>query len=72
MKIPAIYKEKPMKVSLKKGTLYSLCPCGYSEKFPFCDGTHKTEPKAEGIRSYKFEAPEDGDYWLCFDESLGQ
>jgi CDGSH-type Zn-finger protein len=30
-----------MDIPVKKDEVYVLCPCGRSQKYPFCDGSHK-------------------------------
>ncbi|WP_013334614.1 CDGSH iron-sulfur domain-containing protein [Gloeothece verrucosa] len=40
MNRPTITNQKPKIVELDSG-VYFGCTCGQSDKFPFCDGTHK-------------------------------
>jgi len=58
-----IAQTEPVKFSVQKGERYSFCTCGHSEKMPLCDGAHRE--KAPGKRSYKYEAANSGDIWLC-------
>ena len=37
---PKIAKKGPYVMEMEPGT-YHWCSCGYSEKQPFCDGSHK-------------------------------
>ena len=58
---PVIADNKPIKVSLTKGSEYYFCACGQSKDQPFCDGSHAGtdfKPKA-------FTAEETGDAFLC-------
>ena len=45
-------------IELEEGRIYSLCSCGYSEKLPFCDNSHKE--KAPGFKSIKVEVKRPG------------
>ena len=58
---PKIAAKEPVKVNLKKGTVYYFCSCRRSTNRPLCDGLHAATsfvPKA-------FAAKEDGDAYLC-------
>ncbi len=41
----------------------SYCQCGWSEKLPYCDGSHKR--LNTGCHSIKIEVTEAGTKWLC-------
>ena len=51
----------PIEVQLVEGEQYAFCPCGLSQKQPFCDSSHK----GTGWRSHKFIAEKTGPAWLC-------
>ncbi|VAW62610.1 Glutamate synthase [NADPH] large chain [hydrothermal vent metagenome] len=56
-----IADNKPVSVTLEKGTEYYFCTCGRSKGQPFCDGSHtgtSFSPKA-------FIAEKEGEAWLC-------
>lgn len=63
MSTAKIFDKSPVKVTLEKGKMYAFCTCGYSSTQPFCDGAHREN--APDLKSHKFEAEEDGDFWLC-------
>jgi CDGSH-type Zn-finger protein len=44
---------------------YSWCSCGYSQRQPFCDDSHRLEEHATNRKSYKFEALEPVRLTLC-------
>lgn len=58
-----IAQTAPYKISVKKGTKYSWCSCGYSSKQPFCDGKHKEF--APEYKSVKWVADENKDIYFC-------
>lgn len=61
MSNPVIADNKPVKVSLSKGSEYYFCTCGRSKSQPFCDGLHagtSFTPKA-------FVSEEDQEAYLC-------
>lgn len=58
---PIIADNKPIKVSLTKGSEYYFCACGRSKSQPFCDGSHA----GTGIKPKAFVADETGDAFLC-------
>jgi len=33
--------KKSENIKVEKGQTYFLCTCALSEKYPFCDGTHR-------------------------------
>ena len=33
--------NQSLDVSLEEGKTYYFCTCGHSEKYPFCDGSHR-------------------------------
>lgn len=51
-----------MDISVKKDRLYVLCPCGRSNKYPFCDGSHK----GTGIKPIRYMAPHT--QMICFQD----
>lgn len=55
------FKDTPLKASLKVDTKYAYCTCGKSDKFPYCDGTHREE----GGQPIKFTVKGNTDAWLC-------
>jgi CDGSH-type Zn-finger protein len=54
-------QNKPIKVPVEKGKSYYWCSCGFSNKQPFCDGSHKDTGKTP----VKFDAIESKDVFLC-------
>ena len=54
-------KKSPFKISLEKGKQYFWCTCGYSDRSPFCDGSHK----GKGYSPLVFEVNDSKDYYLC-------
>jgi CDGSH-type Zn-finger protein len=52
----------PAEVDLVAGKNYAWCACGYSQKQPFCDGSHKAHPPFAPI---VFKAEESKKVWLC-------
>lgn len=61
MSEPAIAQKSPYEVELKEGQNYAWCACGYSERQPFCDGSHKPH----GMRPVKFTAEKTETVHLC-------
>ena len=61
MSNPVIADNKPIKVTLVKGTEYYFCACGRSKSQPFCDGSHSVT----NILPKSFIAEKDGDAYLC-------
>ena len=55
------FKNEPLKASLKADIKYAYCTCGQSEKFPYCDGTHRET----GDKPIKFTVKGNTDAWLC-------
>ncbi|MEA3373929.1 MAG: CDGSH iron-sulfur domain-containing protein [Campylobacterota bacterium] len=55
------FKNEPLKASLKGGVKTAYCTCGESEKFPFCDGTHR----GTDFNPIKFTPEADTDAWIC-------
>ena len=55
------FTNEPLKASLKAGTKYIYCTCGHSEKFPYCDGSHKGTEHTP----IKFTVKGDTDAWVC-------
>eukprot|EP00040_Diaphanoeca_grandis_P020483 m.108951 g.108951 ORF g.108951 m.108951 type:complete len:192 (+) comp27919_c2_seq2:328-903(+) len=51
----------PIKIDLRKGSVYYWCRCGRSRQQPFCDGSHK----GTGITPLRFVATEDGAKYIC-------
>ena len=58
---PKIARKSPELVELEAGKKYAWCSCGYSEKQPFCDGSHKNY----GMKPVVFEVEESKKYALC-------
>nr|XP_042905334.1 CDGSH iron-sulfur domain-containing protein 3, mitochondrial isoform X2 [Parasteatoda tepidariorum] len=58
-----IAKKIPTFVKLQKDKTYSWCSCGLSKKQPFCDGSHKNDPKQ--LKPIRFTVEKDGKYLLC-------
>jgi CDGSH-type Zn-finger protein len=48
---PDIAGTEPVVMELQERTTYSFCPCGKSQKQPFCDGSHK---EVTDFKSIKF------------------
>ena len=44
---------------------FGWCSCGYSERQPFCDDSHRLEENATNRKSYKFEVLETVTVKLC-------
>lgn len=59
---PKIVDTVPIEVEVIAGERYSFCPCGLSQKQPFCDGAHK---EVTTFRSIKFTPEKSGKVWLC-------
>lgn len=65
-----VFDCQPARVTLAAGKTYGWCTCGYSNKQPMCDGSHKAvnqqadHGKPE-FRSHKFEVDEEKEYVLC-------
>ncbi|MES1914177.1 MAG: hypothetical protein MHM6MM_006285 [Cercozoa sp. M6MM] len=49
--------SEPVTKVIQTGDKVSLCQCGHSKKFPFCDGSHRQVNEAEGtdVRSLKVD-----------------
>jgi CDGSH-type Zn-finger protein len=62
MSEPNIAQKFPAKVELEAGKTYAWCACGYSQKQPFCDGSHKAHP---GFTPLVFKAEESKTAFLC-------
>ena len=52
----------PYAVDVEEGKLYSWCTCGFSQKQPFCDGSHRDKTEK---RSLKWTAPKTGKVYFC-------
>lgn len=61
LKLKVNRDNKPMKVELEAGKLYSYCICGKSETQPMCDSRHR----GSEFRSLKFSVEEDKAYRIC-------
>ena len=46
-----VKQKGPFKVTLEANKKYSWCSCGFSNKIPFCDGSHRE--KSPDKRSLK-------------------
>ena len=55
-------QKKHYKVKVEKGKTYFWCACGFSQKQPFCDGSHKKEGK---IKSIKYLSSENKEVYFC-------
>ena len=62
MEKPKSSQKSPYKVKVEKGKIYFWCACGFSNKQPFCDGTHKIEGK---FKSLKYLADGSKDIYFC-------
>jgi CDGSH-type Zn-finger protein len=51
----------PLKKFLEVDDYYAWCPCGRSERTPFCDGSHK----GSGFKPLIFQVEESKEYFLC-------
>ena len=60
---PLISQKAPYKIEVEKDKIYFFCTCGYSNKQPFCDGSHKE--KASEFKSIKYIAKEDKQVYFC-------
>ncbi|XP_062992575.1 CDGSH iron-sulfur domain-containing protein 3, mitochondrial [Elgaria multicarinata webbii] len=60
---PVIAAKHPFQVDLKAGKGYAWCACGYSQKQPFCDGSHKKS--APEISPLRFKPEEAKEARLC-------
>ncbi len=54
--------NQPYAFDVEEGKMYAWCTCGFSQKQPLCDGSHrgKTEKK-----SLKWVAPKSGTIYFC-------
>ncbi|TAE17785.1 MAG: CDGSH iron-sulfur domain-containing protein [Bacteroidetes bacterium] len=64
MSYPKPAGNAPISCTLEADKVYAWCTCGLSEKQPFCDGKHKTDPECD-LKSLKFTADASGTAWLC-------
>jgi CDGSH-type Zn-finger protein len=66
---PAILKTKTksLKLQMEAGKTYSLCSCGQSKNFPYCDGSHRAYNAANGtsFKSFKVTPEEDKIVGIC-------
>lgn len=60
--------KTPVKVSLKTGEKYAWCTCSFSDKQPFCDGSHR---KHNATPSMVFEVESDKEAYLCTCKKTG-
>ena len=60
---PLIAQKAPYKIEVEKDKTYFLCSCGYSNKQPFCDGSHRE--KAPNFKSIKYGAKENKQIYFC-------
>lgn len=58
IKISDLNVEKGDVIEMEEGRIYSLCSCGYSQKLPLCDNSHKEE--APDFKSIKIEVKRGG------------
>jgi CDGSH-type Zn-finger protein len=56
-------QNKPFKIAVEEGKIYSWCSCGYSTKQPFCDGSHREF--APEYKSLKWIANADKEVYFC-------
>ncbi len=61
MSLPIVANNRPIKVSLEKGSEYYYCTCGRSQGQPFCDGSHV----GTGFSPQKVVAQETEDGFFC-------
>lgn len=59
---PNVAHKFPAEVKLEAGKNYAWCACGYSQKQPFCDGSHKAHPPFVPLG---FKATETKTVFLC-------
>ena len=59
---PATPQKNPYKVKVEKNKTYFWCVCGFSQKQPFCDGSHK---KDGVFKSLKYLAKSDEVVFFC-------
>ncbi len=55
------FQGSPLNVTIKAGKKFAYCACGHSDKFPECDGSHKTY----GGKPLKFTLDESQEVTLC-------
>jgi CDGSH iron-sulfur domain-containing protein 3 len=67
---PKIVDLKPLVMTVQPGK-YSWCSCGYSQKQPFCDSSHRLEEHATNRKSYKFEVLEETQIAFCMCRHTG-
>lgn len=58
---PHVAQKAPYAVEVEEGKKYFWCSCGYSQKQPFCDGSHKER----GFSPVAFTAESTGTVFLC-------
>ncbi len=63
MEIPKIAQKSPYETELKEGDKKAWCSCGYSEKQPFCDGSHSK--KETGMKPVIFKCEKSETAYLC-------
>jgi len=63
-----IYDNKPLKINVKAGCLYTWCGCGLARtQQPLCDGTCEVLYMKKVMKGgpVKYIAPENKDVWFC-------
>jgi CDGSH-type Zn-finger protein len=55
------YQNSPLTTTIKAGQKFAYCTCGHSNKFPSCDGAHKSY----GGKPIKFILVQDQEVTLC-------
>ena len=58
---PTIAQKGPYVVEVECGQIYFWCQCGFSNKQPFCDGSHKST----SFTPIKYEAKESKKIFFC-------
>lgn len=61
-RIVELHDKKPLIIDPTKETeKISICRCGLSQNWPYCDSSHKATLSEEDGRTYRYERDENGE-----------